>query len=46
MANMGASIYPTHSSSLTFLLPDMNCLFGVHMIIGLCVVSNTYAQSK
>lgn len=46
MANMGATIYPIHSSSLTLLLHVMNCLFGIHMISGLCVVSNAYAQSK
>lgn len=46
MANMVATIYPIHSSSLTLLLRVMNCLFGVHMISGLCVVSNAYSQSK
>lgn len=38
---MGATIYPIHSSSLALLL-HLNFLFSVHMISGLCVVSNAY----
>lgn len=46
MANRGATIYPTPFSSFMLFFRVINCLFGVHMICGLCVVSYAYTQSK